>query len=205
MNLLGWTATFGPDPDLETELAEPRADADAATRGLWVTPDRATLGVLFYRACEWLASGAADGGERARVLFKTTTDAYRATGNRDLIPVALGLWSEAERRCGDLEKARTLAREATSLLEQGAPSLLNESPAFIALHDVELEGGDESAAKIAVERGMALLRRRLRSLEGTPYARVFLSGLPYNDRLLRRAKEYGLVPPEVLAALDRER
>jgi hypothetical protein len=46
------------------------------------------------------------------------------------------------------------------------------------------------------------LRRRLRGLEGTPYARVFLTDLPYNDRLLRRAREYELVPAGVSAVLD---
>jgi hypothetical protein len=60
-------------------------------------------------AARWLASNEPNAIERARALFKITTDAYRATGNRDLIPVALGLWSEAERRCGDLAKARLLA------------------------------------------------------------------------------------------------
>ena len=140
--------------------------------------------------------------ERARQLFKLTTEAYRATGNRDIVPVALGLWSEAERRAGDLTKARSLAGEAAMLLEQGAPSLLNESPVFLALHDVEHEAGYVPGARAAVERGMVLLRRRLRGLQGTPYARVFLADLPYNDRLLRRAKEYGLVPSEVSAVLD---
>jgi hypothetical protein len=48
---------------------------------------------------------------------------------------------------------------------------------------------------------MALLKRRLRGLEGTPYARVFLADLPYNERLLKRAKEYELVPPEIAAVL----
>jgi hypothetical protein len=202
MNLLGWTATFGPDPALDAELAEPRADADAAMNGLWVTPDRATLGALFYRACEWLASADAKGPDNARKLFKITTEAYRSTGNRDIVPVALGMWSEAERRAGDLTRARSLAGEAAMLLEQGAPSLLNESPVFVALHDVELEADYTPGARAAVERGMVLLRRRLGGLKGTPYARVFLSDLVYNDRLLRRAKEYGLVPPEVSAVLD---
>jgi hypothetical protein len=78
---------------------------------------------------------------------------------------------------------------------------LNESPVFLALHDTELEEGDRAAARLAVERGMALLKRRLRGLEGTPYARVFLADLPYNERLLKRAKEYELVPPEIAAVL----
>ena len=60
MNLLGWTATFGADPTLDSELTEARADADAAAASRWVTHDRATLGVLFYRGCEWLASSETD-------------------------------------------------------------------------------------------------------------------------------------------------
>ncbi len=202
MNLLGWTATFGSDPALETELFEQRADADGAANGVWVTPDRATLGALFYRGLEWLGLTDDKATERARRLFKIATEAYRATGNRDIVPVALGYWSEAERRAGDLERARALAEEAATLLERGAPSLLNESPVFLALHDAELEKSDMTAARAAVGRGMALLSRRLLGLKGTPYARVFLADLPYNDKLLRRAREYGLVPPEVAAVLD---
>jgi hypothetical protein len=201
MNLLGWTATFGRDPAFDAELADPRADADAAAGGLWVTPDRTTLGVLFYRACEWLASTDPADLETARKLLKITTDAYRATGNRDIVPVALGLWSDALRRTGDLAGARSLAAEAAVLLESGAPSLLNESPVFLALHDAEKEAGDTASARAAVERGLVLLQRRLGGLHGTPYARVFLADLPYNDRLLRRAAEYELVPPEVSAVL----
>ena len=70
-------------------------------RQSWVTHDRATLGVLFYRGCEWLASSDPHAPERARSLFKTTTEAYRATGNRDVLPVALGLWAQAEQRSGN--------------------------------------------------------------------------------------------------------
>jgi len=201
MNLLGWTATFGADPALDDELSEPRADADAASGGLWLTPDRATLGVLFYRACEWLATSAPEAPERARALFKITTEAYRATANRDLVPVALGMWAEAERRCGSPDRARSLAGEAAALLEQGAPSLLNESCVFSTLHDAELDFGDGPGAVEAVRRGMVPLLRRLAGLRGTPYARVFLVDLPYNEKLLRRAQEYELVPPEVSAVL----
>ena len=73
---------------------------------------------------------------------------------------------------------------------------------FVALHDAEIEAGDPKTAKIAVERGMGPLSRRLRGLAGTPYARVFLKDLPYNDKLLGLAKEYVLVPPDVSSVLD---
>jgi tetratricopeptide (TPR) repeat protein len=201
MNLLGWTATFGKDPPLDAELAEPRADADAAASGLWVTPDRATLGVLFYRGCEWMASSEPQAAARALSLFKTTTKAYRATGNRDLLPVALGMWALAEHRSGDRERARALAEEAASLIEQGAPSLLNESPIFLVLHDLHLDAGDRTRALDAVRRGMAPLTRRLKGLEGTSYASIFLTQLPQNEALLRHAAEYGLTPPEIKAVL----
>jgi hypothetical protein len=204
MNLLGWTATFGGDPVLDNELAEPRADADAAASSRWVTHDRATLGVLFYRGCEWLATRDPQAPERARSLFKTTTEAYRATGNHDLLPVALGMWAQAEHRCGNGNAARTLAEEAASLIEQGAPSLLNESPVYVALHDAYLAAGDRARAIEAVKRGLGPLTRRLEGLKKTSYAGVFLTELGPNAALLARAREYGLTPPEI-EAIDSER
>jgi len=204
MNLLGWTATFGMDPELEAELAEPRADADAAANSVWVTPDRATLGVLFYRGCEWLATSGAEAATRAEALFQITTEAYRATDNRDVIPVALGMWALAAHECGHFEHAMALAEEAATLIEQGAPSLLNESPVFLALHDAYLHGGDRPAAIAAIGRGMGPLSRRLQGLRGTSYAPIFVSELPQNERLLRRAEEYGLTPPDVKALFPDE-
>ena len=104
-------------------------------------PTAATLGVLFYRGCEWLASTAARAPARARALFKIATEAYRSTGNRDIVPVALGLWAEAERRAGDTRGASLAPARRPCSLEQGAPSLFNESPVFLALHDVVLAAG----------------------------------------------------------------
>src|SRR5205814_4764053 len=95
--------------------------------------DRATLGVLFYRGMELLRSPS--GASDARVLLRTAADGYRGTKMLDVLPVALGLWAEAERRCGDAEQARKLAREAAALLDEGSPSLLNEAPVYLALHD----------------------------------------------------------------------
>jgi serine/threonine protein kinase/predicted ATPase len=199
MNLLGWTATFGSDPALDKELADSRADADAAADSRWVTQDRATLGMHFYRGCEWLASSDGKAGDRARSLFKLTTEAYRATGNHDILPVALGLWAQAEQRCGNPDAARTLAEEAAGLIEQGAPSLLNESPVFVALHDAYLAAGDRSRAVEAIRRGLGPLTRRLEGLKKTTYAGVFLTELGPNATLLARASEYGLTPPEIPA------
>jgi hypothetical protein len=157
--------------------------------------------VLFYRGCEWLASSDPQAPERARSLFKTTALAYRATGNRDLLPVALGLWAQAEQRAGNGEAARVLAEEAAMLIEQGAPSLLNESPVFVALHDCYLAAGDRPRAVEAIQRGLGPLTRRLQGLKNTSYASVFLTELGPNAALLGRALEYGLTPPEV-AAID---
>ncbi len=122
MNLLCWAATFGPEPSLEEPLAESRAMADAALSGSWVPHDRATLGVLFYRGIEMLReSGGEDG---ASSLLRTAATGYRATKMLDVLPVALGLWGEAERRCGHVDQARRLASEAAALLGQG----FSESP-----------------------------------------------------------------------------
>jgi hypothetical protein len=171
--------------------------------GRVATPDRANLGVLFYRGCEWLASSA-PGARTARALLKIATESYRVTGNRDLIPVALGRWAEAEHRAGEHARARTLAEESAGLLEQGAPSLLNESPVFLALHDACLAEGDERGASDAIKRGMAPLTRRLAGLKGTPYARLFLTALPHNETLLKKARAAGLVPPDVADALSND-
>jgi hypothetical protein len=205
MNLLGWTATFGADPRFDHELAGARADADDAAIGAWAAPDRANLGVLFYRGCEWLGSSAAEAPARARALLKIATESYRVTGNRDLIPVALGRWAEAEHRAGEHARARALAAESAGLLEQGAPSLLNESPVFLALHDACLAEGDERGAREAIERGMAPLTRRLAGLKNTPYARLFLTALPHNEALLRKASALGLCPNDVTLVLSQDR
>ncbi len=177
MTLLCWTATYGADTRVDAALAEPRANADEAAAGTWVVRDRATLGVLFYRGCE-LLRGEAASLTKARSLLKTAAEAYRSTENRDVLPVALGFWAEAERRYGNAEQAVEIAREAANLVEGGAPSLLNEAMIFLALHDACVDLGDLRGARDAMQRGIAPLMRRLKGLEGTPYARTFLLGLP---------------------------
>jgi hypothetical protein len=196
MNLLGWAATFGADARLDAALAEPRSDADEAASGVWVVRDRVTLGVLFYRGCELLRGDPAM-LQRARTLLQTAAEAYRTTDNRDVLPVALGFWAEAERRHGLAEDAITIATEAADLVERGAPSLLNEAPIYLVLHDACVDVGDLKGARAAMERGMAPLLRRLRGLEGTPYARSFLLGLTHNAALIFAAEAYGCVPPEI--------
>lgn len=203
MNLLGWAATFGNDRQLEANLAEVRADADAAATGVWAAPDRGNLGTLFYRGSELLRASAEREWRRALGLLRLAAQSYRTTGHRDVLPVALGLWAEAERRCGNPAGAVELAREAANLLDQGAPSLLNESAVYLALHDAYVAiGQNEELAREAIARGMPSLVRRLHGLVGTPYARQFLTDLPDNARLLAASEGYGLVPDAIHRVLE---
>ncbi len=202
MILLGWVATFGPEARIAQSLAEPRAQADEAASGGYVIQDRATLGALFYRGLE-LLRGDNSSLTRARGLLERVAQAYRSTGNLDVLPVSLGFWSEAERRLGDAEHARALAEEAAALLDQGAPSLLNEAPVYLALHDACVDSGDLADAKRSIERAIPLLLKRLRGLADTPYAHAFLTGLDHNAGLIAAADSYGLVPPAVEHVLGR--
>jgi len=204
MNLLGWSATFGRGPAV-------RRGARGCTHGRRRCRDRRLGGArsrqprrLFYRGCEWLASHAPEAPTRARALLKIATESYRVTGNRDLIPVALGRWAEAELRAGEHARARALAEESAGLLDQGAPSLLNESPVFLALHEARLAEGDERGAIEAIVRGLLPLSRRLAGLKDTPYARLFLTALPHNEALLKKARDHGLVPSDVANLLSND-
>jgi len=205
MNLLGWVATFGPDPALDRILADPRGIADAAASGSWVPHDRATLGVLYYRGLELLRSNEGDCAERARALLRTAAHGYRATKMLDVVPVAMGFLAEAERRCGAPEKAREIAREAALLLDEGSPSLLNEGPVFLALHDACVDLGDLAEAREAILRGIPRLATRVQGLSGTPYPHDFLTQLPSNAGLVAAAEAYGLMPRELAAVIGGER
>ena len=195
MLLLGWAAHFGADPSLDAALAEPRASADEAATGMWMVRDRVTLGVLFYRGCELLREEGA-GLRRARSLLQLSAEAYRATDNRDVLPVALGYWAESQRKLGDVEQAAELASEAAALVEAGAPSLLNEAIIYLALHSARVQLGDLAGARSAVERAMPPLLRRVNGLRGTAYVRDFL-GLEHNALLLEAADAHGCVPEEI--------
>ena len=222
MNLLCFVATFGPEAALDPLLAEPRGIADNAVSGAWVPHDRATLGVLYYRGAELLrndprvAPGAARSGadpstrsssnpaEQARTLLKTAAGGYRATKMLDVVPVALGLWAEAERRCGQPDRALEIATEAAGLLEHGSPSLLNEAPIYLALHDACVDLGRASEAKEAIARGLPRLVTRVHGLSGTPYARDFLRHLAPNAGLIAAAAAYGLLPAELSQIVARD-
>jgi tetratricopeptide (TPR) repeat protein len=204
MNLLCWASTFGSEPALDPLLADPRAIADNAISGAWVPHDRATLGVLFYRGAELLRSdaGKQNAAEQARTLLKTAAGGYRATKMLDVVPVALGFWSEAERRLGQAERAVELATEAADMIEHGSPSLLNEAPIFLALHDALSDLGRTADAKQAIARGLPRLVTRVKGLSGTAHARDFLSNVSSNAGLLAAAEGYGIVPPELTAILE---
>jgi tetratricopeptide (TPR) repeat protein len=204
MNLLCWTATFGADPAHDSLLEEPRATADAAIAGSWVPHDRATLGVLYYRGAEHLRSDSAASADHARTLLRIAAQGYRATKMLDVVPVALGLWAEAERRCGQAQRARELAREAVAMMEGGSPSLLNEAPIFLAMHDACVDLGEAAEARDAILRGIPRLVTRVHGLAGTPYVRGFLTQLAPNAGLLAAAKAYGSVPEEIERLLSSE-
>ncbi len=204
MNLLCWTATFGGDPALDGLLAEPRSIAEAAISGSWVPQDRATLGILFYCGVELLRDETRSSFASARTLLKSAAQGYRATGMLDVLPVALGRLAEAERRCGRPEEARALAREAAALLDDGSPSLLNEAPVFLALHDACVDLGAHQEAREAIARGIPRLLTRVQGLAGTPYGKDFLTQLAPNAGLLAAAEAYDLVPCEIAAVLERE-
>ena len=195
MILLGWAAHFDAEPELDSALAEPRDSADEAATGAWIIKDRVTLGVLFYRGCELLRCDPASLG-RARSLLQISAEAYRATDNRDVLPVALGYWAEAERRLGEIEQAERIAKEAADLVEAGAPSLLNEAVIYLALHGARVDLGDLNGARTAIERAMPALMRRLQGLRGTPYASAFLR-LSHNAKLIEAADALGCLPDEI--------
>jgi hypothetical protein len=119
----------------------------------------------------------------------------------DVVPVAVGLWSEAERRCGQSERALEIALEAATLLENGSPSLLNEAPIYLALHDTLVDLGRHEEAKDAIRRGLPHLMTRVHGLLGTPHARDFLTHVGSNAGLLAAAEGYGLVPLELSTIL----
>jgi serine/threonine protein kinase/tetratricopeptide (TPR) repeat protein len=204
MNLLCWSATFGgPDRELDRLLEEPRSIAEAAIFGSWVPHDRATLGVLFYRGLELLASDAPLAAQQARTLLRTAAHGYRATEMLDVVPVALGYLSASELRTGNAEVAREVAREAALLLDQGKPSLLNEAPVFLALHEACASLGATADAKDAIARGIPRLQKRLQGLAGTPYAYDFFTAIRPNAELIAAATRYGLVPADIKQVMEK--
>ena len=181
MNLLGWTANFGPIPGSTPSSPSPGPTPTAAS-GSWVVPDRTTSASSSTAAASsWVATTRA--AERARIALRTTTEAYRATGNRDIVPVALGFWAQAERRSGDLDKARYPRRRSGVAHRTGAlPASLNESARFLGPARRRHRGGRRAAARDAIGRGMGPSRRRLR-----PHGHPLRQRLPHRSAAQRQA------------------
>jgi len=121
MNLMCWTATFGPDRELD------RPARRAAARGrrrrgrqLGAARSRHARRALLSRPRA--LAGSAANPEGARALLRTAANGYRATKMLDVVPVALGFWAEAERRAGSPERASELAAEAVALLARARPA-----------------------------------------------------------------------------------
>ena len=87
------------------------------------------------------------------------------------------------------------------LLEHGSPSLLNEAPVYLALHDALVDLGRHEEAKNAIARGLPCLVTRVHGLLGTAHAKDFLINLSPNAGLLAAAEGYGIVPVELSALL----
>ena len=230
MNLLCWAATFAhkrqdvdsaPATRREAEaplsqadssassdrrlrvddlLREPRKLADEAASGSWVPSDRGTLGVLFYRGLELL--GQSQREREALTLLRLAASGYRATSMLDVMPVAQAHVAEALRRVGELDEALRVAEEAQHLLDTGCPSLLNEAPVYLTLHDLQVELGNFAAAKQAIVAGLPRLALRVKGLAGTRYARQFLTELAPNFGLLAAAEAYDIVPPALAGIVD---
>ena len=197
MNLLGWASLYGSDRRLDTFLSDTRAEADTSATGYWASPDRSNLGVLYYRGVELLRSSVPSHQARALVLLRMSAESYKDTGQRDVLPVALGMWAEAERICGDPETAAKIGQDAADLLLSGAPSLLNESPVFLTLYKARMDLGDEAGANEALAQSIHPLLRRLNGLLGGPYASTFLTQLPQNAELIASAEAAGLLPDSI--------
>jgi tetratricopeptide (TPR) repeat protein len=202
MILLCWSSVFGSERSLDAVLAEVREDADAVAHGMWTAPARENLGIIYYRALELLRAGSARSVERARKLLEIVVEAYRQTENRDVLPAALGMWARAELASGDVDAAKRLAEQAGDLLRSGAPSLLNESPVYLVLHDVHTLRGEPELAKKAIEEGIQPLLRRLSGLLSTSYVRPFLTELVDNAALVSHAERYGLLPDRVRKLIE---
>ncbi len=214
MLMLCWTSVFGDAPQVSAHLEEPRAQADEAAAGMWTAPARENLGILYYRGVEllrqtpghWSHPGPDQGShqrsrereaspDRARILLRMSARAYRNTNNHDVLPVALGMWALAEHLTHNTERALAVASEAAQLLASGAPSLLNETPIFLTLHDVHTELGDADKARAAIAAGLPFFMRRVRSLTASLYQHQFLIELDDNARLVTLATAYGLTEP----------
>jgi hypothetical protein len=110
--------------------------------------------------------------------------------------------ARAELASGNFDAGERLARQAADLLRAGAPSLLNESPVYLALHDVHAKRGETELAKRAIEEGIQPLLRRVSGLLSTHYVRPFLTELVDNATLVSHAERYGLLPDKLRKVIE---
>ena len=202
MNLLCWAATFGAEPR-STRCSPIRARSPTTpsrARGCRTIARRSASSSTAASSCS-AARSAGDATAReppssAHARCKTAAGGYRATKMLDVVPVALGLWGEAERRCGHAERAASSRREAAGLLEHGSPSLLNEAPIYLALHDA-LRRSRSARGSEGRDRARPAAPRhaRARSLAARRYAKDFLTHLAPERRASRRRRGYGICCP----------
>ncbi len=202
MLLLCWAATYGAERELNAVLAETREEADSTAENHWLAPARESLGAIFYRGVELLRTTERPQRARARQLLKVAATGYRESGNRDVLPVALGMWGRAELLSGNAAGALALAEEAVSLLAADGVSLLNEAPIFLVLRDACLELQDEVGARHAIQAGMAPLLKRTLGLAQTEYARAFLTELEDNAQLVAAGERHGVLPVRLRLLLE---
>ena len=127
---------------------------------------------------------------------------YAAKTHGDLVPVLEDLPAQPHSAVPapiQAERARELAREATTMMLEGAPSLLNEAPAFLARHDACVDLGALDEAREAIAQGIPRLVTRVHGLAGTPYGRGFLTQIASNAGLVTAAEGYGLLPKQLAA------
>ncbi len=191
MVLLGWTSTFGTDARADGFLVEERARLDEVGAGAWLPSDRGSLGLVYYRALEHLRNSDPVSHAMAVKLLMSAVSGYEHTNMLDLLPVALGRLASAMLACGDVEQAAHTAARAASLVETGAPSLMNEAPIFLALHDTYAARHDWGSASQSIARGERFFDRRITGLKGTPYADSFVAKLPDNARFAELSVTYG--------------
>ncbi len=204
MVLLGWTSEFGTDPRADALLAEERARLDEVASGAWLPSDRGSLGLVYYRALEHLRASDGAGVALAEKLLRAAVSGYEHTQMLDLLPVTLGRLAAAELAQGSIDGALALASRAAQLVETGAPSLMNEAPIFLALHDALADKDDREGAARAIARGTPFFERRIAGLRGTPYALSFVSNLHDNARFSALAQRYGHVGEDLEAIVQRQ-
>jgi hypothetical protein len=203
MVLLCWTSAFGTDARADAMLAEERARLDEVASGAWMPSDRGSLGLVYYRALEHLRAGDAQGSSLAARLLRSAVAGYEHTQMLDLLPVALGRLASAALAQGEGAEARAQAHRAAQLVETGAPSLMNEAPIFLALHDAYRADGDAAEAARAIARGAPFFERRIAGLRGTPYAHSFVWSLSDNARFAELSSRYGSVSDELAEVIER--